>query len=322
MSAARVVVVGAGIAGASCARTLAAAGIEVSVLDRGRAPGGRMASPTIADRRVDIGAAYFTARDDDFAAVVADWHSRGLARDWTDTLDVLSPMGRGEPRTGPIRHAAPGGLRSLVRDLLEGLDVTLDRPVAVVDVRGGHPAVDGAASDAVVLAMPDPQAVRIAPSVAAVQVGANGSCEPVIAVAAGWDRRSWDLDAAAFVNDDPDLALVADDGSRRGDGAAVLVAHSTAELARRHADDPDGAIAPVLAALGAGLGVTRAPQWTRAHRWTFAKPTDTHGAASHLLTDDLIGVAGDAWCPAGAPRVESAWLSGRDLGRALLDRLR
>lgn len=318
MSASRVVVVGAGIAGASCARTLTSAGLDVLLLDRGRAPGGRMASPTIADRRVDIGAAYFTAKDDDFAALVADWHARGLATDWTDTLDVLTPAGRGEPRTGPIRHAAPDGLRSLVRDLLDGLDVALDRPVAAVDVRGGRPAVDGNGADAVVLAMPDPQAARIAPSVAE---AANVSYQPVIAVAAGWERRSWDLDAAAFVNDDPDLALVADDGSRRGDGAAVLVAHSTTDLAGRHLDDPDGAIAPVLAALGAGLGVTQAPQWTRAHRWTFAKPADTHGAATHLLTDDLIGVAGDAWCPSGAPRVESAWLSGRALARALVERL-
>jgi phytoene dehydrogenase-like protein len=39
-----VVVVGAGIAGIACARELAAAGVEVRVLERARVVGGRMAS--------------------------------------------------------------------------------------------------------------------------------------------------------------------------------------------------------------------------------------------------------------------------------------
>ena len=49
------------------------------------------------------------------------------------------------------------------------------------------------------------------------------------AVAAGWSQRCWPVADAAFVNDDPDVTLIADDGSRRGDGAAVLVAHTTAD---------------------------------------------------------------------------------------------
>ena len=66
------VVVGAGISGLACARALRSAGLPVRVLDRGRKPGGRMASRRLQGRPVDIGASYFTAGDDDaFAALVA-----------------------------------------------------------------------------------------------------------------------------------------------------------------------------------------------------------------------------------------------------------
>ncbi|WP_346621622.1 FAD/NAD(P)-binding protein [Blastococcus montanus] len=51
-----VTVIGAGIAGLACARALRDAGREVQVLDRGRAPGGRLSSRTVHGRPVDLGA--------------------------------------------------------------------------------------------------------------------------------------------------------------------------------------------------------------------------------------------------------------------------
>jgi len=147
-----VCVVGAGIAGVACARALSGAGREVVVLDRGQVPGGRMASRRIDGRYVDLGASYLTARDPRFAAVVDDWTARGLARAWTDTFTVLPS---GERKSGPLRHGASGGLRSLVQDLAAGLDVRQQTEVTAV---GPGPTVDGVRYDAVVLAMPDPQA--------------------------------------------------------------------------------------------------------------------------------------------------------------------
>lgn len=277
--------------------------MAVELFERGRAPGGRMASPALHGRRVDMGAAYFTVKDPDFAAVVDGWVARGLAHRWTDTFDVISPDGR-DVTAGPVRFATPDGLRSLVRDLVPD-DVRLE---STVD------SLDHLTHDAVVLAMPDPQAARLSP-----QAAEWVEYEPVVAVAVGWPERTWTLTDAAFVNDDPDVSFVADDGSRRGDGAPVLVVHTTATRARAHLDHPDDAVAPVLAALRRLLGIEQEPLWAHAHRWTFAKPAGTHGDAEFGLmsTARPLGLCGDAWCPSGAPRVESAWLSGRRLGAAL-----
>ena len=104
-----VVVVGAGIAGIACARELAGAGVAVRVLERARVVGGRMASRRLHGRPVDLGAAYFTVADPEFAQVVDGWQAAGLARPWTDTLAVLeggTRSARRRARCGGPRPAA------------------------------------------------------------------------------------------------------------------------------------------------------------------------------------------------------------------------
>ncbi|GAA5109851.1 NAD(P)/FAD-dependent oxidoreductase [Pseudonocardia adelaidensis] len=310
-----VVVVGAGIAGTACAVELAAAGVPVRLVERAREVGGRMGGAAVAGRPVDLGAAYFTVRDPDFEQVVLRWQAARLARPWTTELAVLSGGSR-DRAPGPWRWAAPGGLGGLVAELAAGLPVELGREVRRV---GPGPVVDGEPADAVVLAMPDPQVLRLLePGHPAAARLAGRGWRPAIAVAAGWPGREWDELPAAFVNDHPVLTLVADDGSRRGDGAPVLVAHTTADVARAHEAGPDGAIGPVLAALRELLGVRTPPAWTLAHHWPHASPEGIREELFHL-TADGIGLAGDGW---GSPRVETAWRSGHLLGRALAERLR
>lgn len=148
----RVAVIGAGLSGSACARALRDHGITVDLIDRGRRPGGRMASPLVHDRRVDLGAAYFTAKEPEFVAVVDDWVGAGLAKPWTDVRRRVTRRPQDHVRSGAVRGT--GGLRSLVEH-----SVTEDvrTAVEIADLRDlDH--------DAVVLAMPDPQAARLAPT--------------------------------------------------------------------------------------------------------------------------------------------------------------
>lgn len=309
-----VAVVGAGIAGVACARALAAAGVEVVVHERSRSVGGRMASPRLHERPVDTGAAYFTVSSPEFDAVAGSWADRGLAHVWTTTMGVYSPAGS-TTKSGPPRWSAPGGLRSLVVDLADGLDVRLGSPVSAV---GPGLTVDGTAHDAVVLAMPDPQALSLLDSahVAARAELADRDWRPVIAVAVGTRERTWGELTAMFVNDHPVLALVADDGARRGDGAAVLLAHTTNALAAVHLDNPDAVVPAVLDAVADVLGGRLTVVWTHAHRWTFAQPAGSR-EQTHWLADGL-GLCGDGW---GASKVETAWASGTAMGVAVAQSL-
>ncbi|MCW2834355.1 MAG: protoporphyrinogen oxidase, partial [Nocardioides sp.] len=150
--------------------------------------------------------------------------------------------------------------------------------------------------------------------------------EPVIALAARWRERTWDDVSptgrfdGGFVNTDHVLGWVADDGRRRGDDAPVLVAHSTPDFARLHLDDPEAAGPEMVRALREVMGLSE-PVEVHVHRWSLARPVGEREAPYALEAGPhgLLGVCGDGWGP--SPKVETAWRSGRDLGRALVERL-
>ncbi|CAD6009343.1 NAD(P)/FAD-dependent oxidoreductase [Agreia sp. COWG] len=307
-----VLIVGAGISGIACAQALRSAGRPVRVVDRGRVPGGRMASRSVGGRPVDIGAAYFTAKPGTpFAAVVDDWVERGLARPWTDTVAVANDSGITGSTTGPMRYAAAKGLRSLVEDLAQGIDV--EQGITLEHVSPGEAL--GESCSTVVLAMPDPQARRLldASSPLREKLDHGSGWAPSIAVGLEFSTRSWKRFHTAFVNEHPVLTSLADDGDRRGDGRPVLVAQTTAPFAQEHLDEPDGAIEPVSTAVRRLLSLPDAPVNSFAHRWTFARPESQH-SEPFLLVDGL-GVCGDAWGERSS--VSTAWASGDALGRAI-----
>jgi renalase len=279
-----VVVVGAGIAGLACARELVDAGVPARVLERQAQVGGRLASERLGGRWVDTGAAYLTADDPAFQGRLQTWRIDGLARPWTDTLE-----GQAGPAT--MRWAAPGGLRSLAEDLARELEVTL-----------GSPVTELPPADAVVLAMPGPQALAIADLPAA----REQSWSPVVTAILTYAERSWNDFSGIFVNDHPILATVCDDGDRRGDRAPVLVAHSTPAMAK--CSDPGAEMAKAVGELlGAGDPVSVATR-----HWPYASPRPGHGLYARLGN---VYLCGDAF---GRPRVQTAWLSGRAAARAIL----
>ena len=78
----RVVVIGAGIAGLLAAQQLHSTGHEVTVLDKGKSPGGRLATRRIGAATLDHGAQFFTVRDAQFDHHVQQWVHDGVVREW------------------------------------------------------------------------------------------------------------------------------------------------------------------------------------------------------------------------------------------------
>jgi predicted NAD/FAD-dependent oxidoreductase len=305
-------VVGGGISGIACAVALQDAGRAVVVRDRGHRLGGRMAVRTVDGRPVDIGAAYFTVTHPLFREVVERWIDLELVRPWTDTFHVGAPDGLIGTRTGTPRYAAPLGLRSLVEQLALGLPLTPDDEVTEV---GPGPVVDGVPYASVALSVPGPQALEVlAESLVDERAASEGLWEPCITVVATFAGRSWPELDGVFVNDSPVLTFIVDDGRRRGDDAPVLVAYVHPLLSAAHLDDPDAVVPPALGELSSVLGVPLDPVHVFAKRWSLAKPLNAR-PEPFWLGSERIGLCGDRWH--GPSRIESAYLSGRALGRAL-----
>lgn len=323
MTSAPAIVVGGGISGVACASALAAAGIPAHLRERAHRLGGRMASRTLRDtgtafdgRVVDIGASYFTATDPDFAGVVALLQAEGVVRPWTSGFHVAGPEGIEGVSGGAVRYAAPRGLRSVVEVMARDLPaVSLEAPVESVVVDGSHLTIDGLPAAAAALCMPAPQARRICD----VLPDDPTTWEPVLAVTCVFERSSWiDIDGV-FVNGDPVITWIADDGSRRGDGAPVLVAHVDPVLSARHLGDPATVVPMAVAAIQRVLQVRDYPDWVDVHRWSYAKPLASSPEPFWLDDGTSLGMAGDAF--SAGPKVESAWLAGHRLGAALAARL-
>jgi predicted NAD/FAD-dependent oxidoreductase len=97
-----IVIVGAGVAGLAAAERLQRHGVEVLVVDKGRRPGGRLATRARGVTSFDHGAQYFTARDPAFAAFVDSLRDRGIVAPWAGrlvTIDGGTVMSREDGET-------------------------------------------------------------------------------------------------------------------------------------------------------------------------------------------------------------------------------
>lgn len=318
-----VLVIGAGLAGLTCARTLADHGLDVRVVDKGSRPGGRLATRVLPEGTFDHGAQYFTARDERFRLRVRSWARDGIVAPWEGRVRVLED-GEIRPTEGTTRRwvGAPE-MNRLAAHLAEGLDVRTERRIEHL-VRDGNRwrATDseGRAHEAatVVVALPAPQAVPLLGEAPALrEAAARARMSPTWAVLVEL-AEPWPLELdGAFVHASP-LSWIARDGSKPGRPSGDRwVLHGSAEWSRVHLEDePDSVADALLDALRTASGTTLPPvREAHAHRWRHAGVERPLGRECLWSPTRRIGIAGD-WCPAS--RVEGAWLSGAALAGEIL----
>jgi len=309
----RIAVIGAGVAGLACARSLAEAGHHVVVFDKGRGIGGRMATRRAGEIRFDHGAVALVPRGGAFGAFLGAAAVRGHAARW--------------PAAGGWTGVP--GMRGLIMPLAEGLDITSGAEVTGLSRAAGGWHLSGALIpdmhfDRVVLATPQPQAARLlAPWPGLVARMAHVSMQPCWTLMAGFDASIGDgPDIARF--DGGPLALIAHENTKPGRnlrGEAwpedAWVVQANADWSRQHLEEEQPQVqARLLAAFFAAIGQAPVtPTTLMAHRWRYAL-TDVPLGQSHLLDAALgIGLCGD-WC-LGA-RAEDAFDSGQALAAAML----
>jgi predicted NAD/FAD-dependent oxidoreductase len=310
-------VVGAGLSGLVCARTVADHGHRVRVFEKARGPGGRMSTRRAGDLRFDHGAQYFTVRDRRFARWVASWRENGLVAPWAGTVVVLERGRRTAWDEDRERHVGAPGMNALCRHLAADLEVAFGTRVerlARSEGRWRLVAEDGAdlgRYDAVVVSAPAPQTAELLREASPDLADRAGRVEmaPCWAGMAAFERP---LDLGfdgAFVRESA-LSWVARNAAKPGrppDEAWVL--HGSPDWSREHLElDREEAARALLAAFRDALGeLEAAPIHLDAHRWRYALPLEPLPETCLFDGDRRIAACGD-WC--GGPRVEGAFLSG------------
>ena len=302
---ARILVIGAGMAGLTAARRLAGSGHDVVVVDKGHAVGGRMATRRIGDATFDHGAQHISARSEPFRRAMEDWIDEGVAHIWFRSASDTRADRAIEPR-----HGGVGGMRRIPERLADGLDVrTAVRIVSLRRKDRGWAAFDDSGdscdADAVVLTPPLPQALDLLDGAGVVvEDRLRGvAYDACLAVMATPERAPGLPDGHCAL--DGDIAWMGDNHHKGASAVPAVTIHSSPAFAERHLETS----AEVWAALlveAAEPHLGELPRVVRTHRWRYAMPTTTFTDGAITVDDGLI-LAGEVF--AGA-RVEGAYLSG------------
>ncbi len=349
----RVAVVGAGISGLAAAGSLVAAGLEVTVFERGRGPGGRAGRRRVPGFEFDHGAQYFTARSQALADQTAAWVEAGVAAQWSPRMATAGEGALRPKDSRTTRYVGVPGMSALARSLAEGLDLqtqtrvlsaTLRRdaggvPQWMLEVAGGNTGDGGQVPgrgrerggaererprpagpfDALLLACTPQQALPLldtAPEFAA-RAG-EVAFDPVWAVLLGFDHPP-ELAADAVFIEHPALSWAARNDTKPGRaGGPAWVLHATGSWSRGREDEaPESVVTELLPAFEEAVGLRLPePVYAAAHRWRYARPRSALAETALWDADLNVGMCGD-WC--GGARIEGAFESGLAVARRVLD---
>lgn len=320
-----VAVVGAGIAGLTCARTLADHGFEVTVFDKARSVGGRTSTRRVEpDLAFDHGAQYFTARNPHFVQFVEALKSRGCVAEWGGRIVKLengvatetSPQSRFVGVPGMSAMAA-----CLAADLAICREVHIERIVRTSDAWELADATGKKLGpfQFLVVSLPAPQSAVLLGSHPFVAEAAGVAMAPCWALLVAFEDRlevPWD---GAFVSESP-LSWLARNSSKPGrpSGVECWVLHASPAWSAVFLDEPPDTIASqLLGAFETAVGRSLPNvAYRAAHRWRCSLGADP--ADRTVLFDAGVGLAvcGD-WLSGG--RVEGAFLSGTAAAGCVLD---
>jgi predicted NAD/FAD-dependent oxidoreductase len=323
---ARIAVVGAGLAGLSCARDLLAGGHQVTVFEKSRAAGGRAAARVTELGSFDHGAQYFTARESGFKTALEALCQRGAVAAWTPRLASSIDDAKwfvGAPLMRSVGDAFALGLdiryeTAVTR--LERLDSRGPSQWALRCISAGpsaHPVeVTDGLFDAVVVAIPAPQARDLLAGVPSLDKRLRKvSMQPCWALMLGFSEPV-PVEVDAMFVDGPRISFMARDSSKpeRRPGER-WVAHAAQSWSEEHLnDDPADVQSKLVKAFREASGSALQPVHAVVHRWRYSRVVDGLGDACLWDAKLSIGVCGD-WC-LGA-RLEAAWQSGRSLGQKM-----
>lgn len=334
-----VAIIGAGVAGLTCAQHLQTEGWAVTVLEKSRGPGGRAATRRQDTRAYDHGAQFFTARDAAFQAQVRRWEAEGVVARWRPRLFDLHPHAPPVPHddahpryVGVPRMSHLARSLSHVLTLCTGVQAAAIRAVgpgalSVVDASGEVVSAQGTAVfSRVVVAVPPAQAVplleAVSPALAAEAQASAAGMTPCLAAMVTFSTPLAVPFDAAWLHGPGPLAWIARDSSKPGrppSAGGAWILHARPAWSQENLSlGLDEIGAALLAGLRERLGDLPATEEVLGHRWRYALAAphdDAVGRASRFEAASGVGMCGDWLC---APRVEGAWQSGRHLAETML----
>lgn len=337
-----IAVVGAGMAGIACARTLVQAGHRVTVFEKSRSVGGRMATRSSVFGTFDHGAQYFTVRDARFTQALATVPE--LCKRWSaNNVQMLDELGHVSAMGLPVNesHWVPvPGMNALPSRWAEPLSVELQTRVTrlqrdALNARQWQLRTEGpdeaqqvfSGFDAVLLAMPSAQTrdllkasrqaaafvkqmepVKVAPCWTLMLAFPQAMQPGLLTLGPQWNAARSTHHRVAW--------LARESSKPARDPIERWTVQASPAWSQEHLqDDPARVQAKLLRAFAEVTGIRAEPAHVDIQRWSFAKTTQPLGQSHWWDAKKGLGVCGD-WCL--GHRVEDAFVSGLELALAVV----
>ncbi|GGB95370.1 FAD-dependent oxidoreductase [Marinobacterium zhoushanense] len=312
-----VAIIGSGIAGMRAAQLLKAEGYAVTVFEKSRGTGGRLASAPLGDTSVDLGCAMVEATAPEFER----WLIASGAQPWRPRCSTLAFEKRAD-RSGWVGVPRSS---SLTRHLADGVELRTATTVSVVwPDREGVLLRDNAGEalghfDAAVVAAPAPQATKLLDAIHRFRQQAEQvAVVPVWTLLVSLASRPARLSEIDWLEGGhPVIGKLVRDSSKPQRQGENWVIQATEAWSQANVNQEPSLVATDLRrAFDRVVGETPALLEQRVHRWLYARAEPGQNRDVALWDEQSgIGACGDWLCGGD---VEGAWCSANELVARIL----
>ena len=302
----KIIILGAGMAGLSTARILTQNGHEVTLLDKGRGVGGRMATRKIELAKADHGAQYFSVKSPEFRLFIDELIAQNIISEWQ------------VPQRENVRYIGRTGMNTIPKHMAASLNIRLNEKAVrlhsqSVETESGNQYL----FDALISTMPIPQATELFQRSETVlsdkdqHVLASIEYDPCIAVLAML-KTPTAIEGGGLLLENQPVAWIADNFQKGISSVPSVTLHASASYSQAHLEEDLQTVGNDLLASVSDWIVPESIEQVQVHRWRYSLARQRYSHSFYKLEHAPVYLAGDAF---GLGNVEGAFLSGLEVGK-------
>lgn len=294
------------MAGLSTARILTQNGHEVTLLDKGRGVGGRMATRKIELAKADHGAQYFSVKSPEFRLFIDELIAQNIISEWQVR------------QRENVRYIGRTGMNTIPKHMAASLNIRLNEKAVrlhsqSVETESGNQYL----FDALISTMPIPQATELFQRSETVlsdkdqHVLASIEYDPCIAVLAML-KTPTAIEGGGLLLENQPVAWIADNFQKGISSVPSVTLHASASYSQAHLEGDLQTVGNNLLASVSDWIVPESIEQVQVHRWRYSLARQRYSHSFYKLEHAPVYLAGDAF---GLGNVEGAFLSGLEVGK-------
>ncbi len=312
------IIIGAGLSGLTAAHELIKNNWEVTILDKGRGVGGRMATRRAGEARFDHGTQYFSTKTADFQAFSQNIIQKNIAKEWN--------LQEGDKTFSHARVIGINGMNTIPKFLAEGLTIkTNEKVISISEIENGCKVSTEAGNfyeaDALICTAPAPQAIELLQkseiALADIKTLQSIEYQPCIAVMASLKAQTNIPSPGGISLENSNVSWVADNFQKGISPIFSATIHANPAFSLAHFDDDLTQIGHQLLSEITDLIPADSVESYQVHRWRYSLASERYTEdylASNSTKFPLI-FAGDGF---GIGNIEGAYISGKSAAQSLL----